>query len=56
VDLRSGAYYGSYGHYYYSYYGKERRSSKHTPRQAVRRIREFVGRGGHSNGEGHDSE
>ena len=27
VDMRSGAYYGSYGHYYYSYYGGERRSA-----------------------------
>ena len=56
VDLRSGAYYGSYGHYYYSYYGKERRSSKRDPGRAVRRIRELVGRGSHSNGEGHDAE
>ena len=56
VDLRSGAYYGSYGHYYYSYYGKERRSSRRDPRQAVRRIRELVGRGSRSNGEGSESE
>src|SRR5678809_766052 len=27
VDMRSGAYYGSYGHYYYSYYGAERRNA-----------------------------
>ena len=56
VDLRSGAYYGSYGHYYYSYYGNEPQSSKRHPRQAVRRLRELVGRGSRSNGEGDDSE
>jgi len=48
VDMRSGAYYGSYGHYYYSYYGSERRGSA-DPRKAVRRLRELVG-GGSENG------
>jgi capsular exopolysaccharide synthesis family protein len=49
VDMRSGAYYGSYGHYYYSYYGPERRSGSGA-RRAVRRLRELVG-GGSENGE-----
>ena len=31
--------------HYYSYYGDERRRTKRDPRQAVRRIRELVGRG-----------
>lgn len=43
VDMRSGAYYGSYGHYYYSYYGDERR--KNGRGGAVNRLREMVGRG-----------
>ena len=51
VDMRSGAYYGSYGHYYYSYYGHERRSGSDA-RRAVRRLRELVG-GGSENGESH---
>ena len=51
VDMRSGAYYGSYGHYYYSYYGHERRSGSDA-RRAVRRLRELVG-GGSDNGESH---
>lgn len=45
VDMRSGAYYGSYGHYYYSYYGGERRSNVRDARGAVRRLRQLVGRG-----------
>jgi capsular exopolysaccharide synthesis family protein len=53
VDLRSGAYYGSYGHYYYSYYGDDRRRSNH--RSAVGRLRQLVGRGASStNGETDD--
>jgi capsular exopolysaccharide synthesis family protein len=44
VDMRSGAYYGSYGHYYYSYYGHEPRS-RGDARKAVRRLRQLVGRG-----------
>jgi tyrosine-protein kinase Etk/Wzc len=43
VDMRSGAYYGSYGHYYYSYYGNERRGGPDA-RTAVRRLRQLVGR------------
>ena len=43
VDMRSGAYYGSYGHYYYSYYGNERRRGGDASR-AVRRLRKLVGR------------
>jgi tyrosine-protein kinase Etk/Wzc len=43
VDMRSGAYYGSYGHYYYSYYGNERRGGSDA-RTAVRRLRQLVGR------------
>jgi capsular exopolysaccharide synthesis family protein len=42
VDMRSGAYYGSYGHYYYSYYGSERRTGSDA-RKAVRRLRQLVG-------------
>jgi succinoglycan biosynthesis transport protein ExoP len=49
VDMRSGAYYGSYGHYYYSYYGHERRSGGDA-RRAVRRLRQLVG-GRSGNGE-----
>ena len=49
VDLRSGAYYGSYGHYYYSYYGTDRRASNGGG--AVRRLRQLVGRGASNNGE-----
>jgi tyrosine-protein kinase Etk/Wzc len=52
VDMRSGAYYGSYGHYYYSYYGHERRSAP-DPRRAVQRLRALVGR---SSGNGHDQD
>jgi non-specific protein-tyrosine kinase len=51
VDMRSGAYYGSYGHYYYSYYGAERRSAP-DPRNAVRRLRELVGGGSENGGNG----
>ena len=54
VDMRSGAYYGSYGHYYYSYYGHERRTGSDA-RRAVRRLRELVG-GGSENGESHDDQ
>lgn len=54
VDMRSGAYYGSCGHYYYSYYGSERRTRR-DPRTAVKRLRQLVGRGP-SNGESDDSE
>jgi tyrosine-protein kinase Etk/Wzc len=51
VDLRSGAYYGSYGHYYYSYYGDDRRQRRNG-RGAVSRLRQLVGRGASStNGE-----
>jgi len=50
VDMRSGAYYGSYGHYYYSYYGKERRSAADA-KAAVRRLRRMVGRGASSAGD-----
>ena len=49
VDLRSGAYYGSYGHYYYSYYGSE---GEREARGPVSRLRQLVGRGGSSNGDG----
>ena len=50
VDMRSGAYYGSYGHYYYSYYGTDRRESN--GRGPVGRLRQLVGRGQSStNGE-----
>ena len=51
VDLRSGAYYGSYGHYYYSYYGDERRATSRA-RGAVGRLRQMVGRGTSINGSG----
>jgi tyrosine-protein kinase Etk/Wzc len=51
VDMRSGAYYGSYGHYYYSYYGDERRA-RHNARGAVRRLRQLVGRGAPSSNGG----
>jgi capsular exopolysaccharide synthesis family protein len=51
VDMRSGAYYGSYGHYYYSYYGDERRV-RHNARGAVRRLRQLVGRGAPSSNGG----
>jgi len=54
VDMRSGAYYGGYGHYYYSYYGAERRTAP-DPRRAVRRLRELVG-GGSENGGSHDND
>jgi len=54
VDMRSGAYYGSYGHYYYSYYGRERPAERRDPRAAVRRLRQMVGRGG-SNGHADDT-
>jgi capsular exopolysaccharide synthesis family protein len=54
VDMRSGAYYGSYGHYYYSYYGREPRTDVRNPRAAVRRLRAMVGRGT-SNGDGDDA-
>jgi hypothetical protein len=53
VDLRSGAYYGSYGHYYYSYYGHDRRGGRDA-RSAVGRLRQLVGRGGSTNGDGDD--
>lgn len=43
VDMRSGAYYGSYGHYYYAYYGNERRANGQA-RGAVRRLQRLVGR------------
>ena len=52
VDLRSGAYYGSYGHYYYSYYGSEGDRREHDVRGAVGRLRQLVGRGSSSNGHG----
>jgi len=55
VDMRSGAYYGSYGHYYYSYYGGERRVEPRDARAAVRRLRELVGRGTSSNGHSDDA-
>jgi capsular exopolysaccharide synthesis family protein len=51
VDMRSGAYYGSYGHYYYSYYGNERRDETHA-RGAVRRLRRMVGRGASNGSDG----
>jgi tyrosine-protein kinase Etk/Wzc len=51
VDMRSGAYYGSYGHYYYSYYGHERRGGGDA-RKAVRRLRQLVGGGGGGGGSG----
>ena len=54
VDMRSGAYYGSYGHYYYSYYGHERRSGSDA-RRAVKRLRQLVG-GGSENGESHEDQ
>jgi tyrosine-protein kinase Etk/Wzc len=54
VDMRSSAYYGSYGHYYYSYYGNERRTHIRDPKGAVRRLRQLVGRGA-SNGDGDDA-
>ncbi|HUQ82032.1 MAG TPA: polysaccharide biosynthesis tyrosine autokinase [Gemmatimonadaceae bacterium] len=53
VDMRSGAYYGSYGHYYYSYYGDERRKNGHEG-GAVKRLRQLVGRGSATNGDGGD--
>jgi capsular exopolysaccharide synthesis family protein len=54
VDMRSGAYYGSYGHYYYSYYGDERRSGGEA-RNAVQRLRQLVGGGpGRSDTSAHD--
>jgi tyrosine-protein kinase Etk/Wzc len=49
VDLRSGAYYGSYGHYYYSYYGSE---GEREARGPVGRLRQLVGRGTSANGDG----
>jgi capsular exopolysaccharide synthesis family protein len=52
VDLRSGAYYGSYGHYYYSYYGDEGDRPARHARSAVGRLRQLVGRGAGSNGDG----
>ena len=52
VDLRSGAYYGSYGHYYYSYYGAEDEQGHREGRGAVRRLRQMVGRGSAANGDG----
>ena len=51
VDMRSGAYYGSYGHYYYSYYGNERRTETDA-RRAVRRLRRLVGRTSDNGGSG----
>ena len=55
VDMRSGAYYGSYGHYYYAYYGGEERSRFNgSARTAVRRLQRLVGRG--SSGSGHEEE
>ena len=54
VDLRSGAYYGSYGHYYYSYYGDDRRSHTRDARGAVQRLRQLVGRSGTANGSSDD--
>jgi capsular exopolysaccharide synthesis family protein len=54
VDLRSGVYYGSYGHYYYSYYGNESRSHARDARSAVGRLRQMVGRGTSTNGDGDD--
>jgi tyrosine-protein kinase Etk/Wzc len=54
VDMRSGAYYGSYGHYYYSYYGSERRGGSDA-RKAVRRLRQLVG-GTTRNGERDDGD
>jgi len=56
VDLRSGAYYGSYGHYYYSYYGGDRRTNTRDARGAVKRLRAMVGRSSSSNGESHDDD
>lgn len=53
VDMRSGAYYGSYGHYYYSYYGNDRRKSRDA-RSAVGRLRQLVGRGASTNGDDED--
>jgi capsular exopolysaccharide synthesis family protein len=55
VDMRSGAYYGSYGHYYYSYYGDERRSNGRDARTAVKRLRQMVGRTGWTNGDSDDT-
>ena len=52
VDLRSGAYYGSYGHYYYSYYGREDEHGHREGRGAVGRLRQLVGRGIATNGDG----
>jgi tyrosine-protein kinase Etk/Wzc len=54
VDMRSGLYYGSYGHYYYSYYGNERRTRGDARRAVTRRLRQLVG-GSTGNGEGEDS-
>ena len=54
VDMRSGAYYGSYGHYYYSYYGDERRKNGGSTGGAVERLRQLVGRGSETNGNGDD--
>jgi non-specific protein-tyrosine kinase len=51
VDMRSGAYYGSYGHYYYSYYGDERRKNGRDRSAAVKRLRQLVGRRGATNGD-----
>jgi len=52
--MRSGAYYGSYGHYYYSYYGNDRRKSRDA-RSAVGRLRQLVGRGASPNGDEDDA-
>jgi capsular exopolysaccharide synthesis family protein len=52
VDMRSGAYYGSYGHYYYSYYGEDRRTNGRHGRGMVRRLRQLVGRSSATNGDG----
>jgi capsular exopolysaccharide synthesis family protein len=52
VDLRSGAYYGSYGHYYYSYYGDEGERPRRHARGPVGRLRQLVGRGATTNGDG----
>jgi capsular exopolysaccharide synthesis family protein len=54
VDMRSGAYSGSYGHYYYSYYGDDRRANGRHGRGMVRRLRQMVGRSSATNGDGVD--
>ena len=52
VDIRSGAYYGGYGHYYYSYYGSEPNGGNGSGRDAVRRLRRIVGRSSKASREG----